>query len=89
MQVLGARMSTQVKQMDLACQKILKIPQLYTRSIRSLLVDLVSHEASCLERTIHCPAPNGCDEVVQLKVATIWLDDCGRNIGFEKFTFPF
>jgi len=34
---------------------------------RSLLVDLVSHEAGCLERTIHCPAPNGCDEVVQLK----------------------
>ena len=62
---------------------------LYTRSIRSLLVDLMGHEASCLERTIHCPAPNGCDEVVQLKVATIWLDDCGSNIGFEKFTFPF
>lgn len=34
---------------------------------RALLGDLVGHEAACPERTIHCPAPNGCDEVVQLK----------------------
>ena len=42
--------------------------QLYLHC-RALLGDLVGHEAGCSERTIHCPAPNGCDEVVQLKVA--------------------
>jgi len=34
---------------------------------KALLGDLTSHEATCPERTIHCPAPNGCDEIIQLK----------------------
>lgn len=34
---------------------------------RALLADLLSHEGVCPERTVHCPSPNGCDEVVQLK----------------------
>jgi len=34
---------------------------------RELLTDLVPHEVVCPERTVHCPSPNGCDEVIQLK----------------------
>jgi len=34
---------------------------------KSLLKDLESHEEICTERTVQCPLPNGCEEIIPLK----------------------